>query len=75
MQYCYYDEEDPQVQLAHIAAFTEVTPEGYNLSDYLVLLVSEDENGFYVELDKDSEIGWYTFLTVCLDRRSFWSSR
>ena len=58
MQYCYYDEEDPQVQLAHIAAFTEVTPEGYNLSDYLVLLVSEDENGFYVELDKDSEIGW-----------------
>ena len=48
MQYCYYDEEDEQVQLAHIAAFTEVTEEGYNLADYLVLLVSEDENGFYV---------------------------
>lgn len=58
MQYCYYDEEDEQVQLAHIAAFTEVTAEGYNLADYLVLLVSEDENGFYVELDKDSELGW-----------------
>ncbi len=57
-QYCYYNEEDPQVTLAYIVGVTEITEQGYNTSDLLVLHVEEDENGFYITLDTDYEIGW-----------------
>ncbi|MCQ2293081.1 MAG: hypothetical protein MJZ54_03505 [Bacteroidaceae bacterium] len=57
-QYCYYNEEDLQVTLAYIVGIAEITEQGYNTSDVLVLRVEEDENGFYITLDPDYEIGW-----------------
>lgn len=56
-QYCYYNEEDLQVTLAYIVGIAEITEQGYNTSDVLVLRVEEDENGFYITLDPDYEIG------------------